>query len=708
MEQLTQQLKSGVMEILDVPFPGMNENQILVRNYYSVISAGTEGKTVSDARKGYLAKAKSRQKEVKQVLEMVKSEGLVKTYDLVMNKLETPAPLGYSCSGEVIAVGKNINDIRVGDRVACGGSGAYHSEIVSVYRNLCVKVPESVQMDEAAFATIGSIAIQGIRQADMRFGENCVVIGLGLIGLLTIKLLNAAGIKAIGVDISPSAVVKAKKEGAFEAFERSFPGLENAVIDLTDGVGTDAVIITAGSSSLDPVEFAGSIARHKGKVVIVGAVPTGFSRSNYYKKELDLRMSSSYGPGRYDPLYEEKGFDYPIGYVRFTENRNMKTFIDFLNSGKISIQSLISHKFSLENSPEAYDLVVSRKEPVTGILIEYDIERTILKEDKFVDKIIRKLGKVNASFIGAGNFAQNEILPRIKDDCNFIGIVTGEGNSSSYVANKYGFKYATDEYNRILTDPDTNLVFVVTRHDSHAKYVAEALKHDKNVFVEKPLALNFRELEMVKQAHASSKGSVLLGFNRRFSPLTEYISNNTTPSQLKSINIRVNAGIVPPDHWVHDPAVGGGRILGEVCHFVDLACFLSGSTVKFVSASIMDDKNANNDTVVVNLKFSNGSIASVTYFSNGNKNVPKERIEVFTNGAVFIINDFKELELFGDTSRTIKLKSQDKGHTNQFKKFIKSLKEGTNPLISFDEIYHSTAVTLSVLDSIRENRTIEL
>lgn len=708
MEQLTQQLKSGAMEILDVPFPAMSSDQLLVRNHFSVISAGTEGKTVSDARKGYIAKAKSRQKEVKQVIEMIKTEGLMKTYGLVMNKLEAPAPLGYSCAGEVIAVGSNIRDIKVGDFVACGGAGAYHSEIVSVYRNLCVKVPKDIPMDQAAFTTIASIAIQGIRQADLRFGENCVVIGLGLIGLITIKILNAAGVKAIGVDISQDAVQNAIREGAFAAFQRSHAGLENVIKYLTSGFGADAVIITAGSSSTDPVEFAGMIARRKGKVVIVGAVPTGFSRANYYQKELDLRMSTSYGPGRYDPRYEEKGIDYPIGYVRFTENRNMLTFIDLLESAKISLGSLITHRFSLDDSPQAYDLVLAKTEPVIGIVIKYDTGKQIVREDKKVTKNFNSISSLVVSFIGAGNFAQNAILPRIKNECQFGGIITGEGNGSAYVANKYGFKYLTDDYKRIVSDPGTNIVFIVTRHNTHAMYVAEALQNNKHVFVEKPLAMNIVELEQVQQAYNNSQGTLLLGFNRRFSPLTMEIVRQMVPSQLRAINIRVNAGIVPPDHWVHDPEVGGGRILGEVCHFIDLAIHLAGSKVSSLSASVMDDKTSNNDTVVINLKFENGSIATISYFSNGNKSLAKERIEVFVNGTVFIIDDFLKLETHGTKTEVMKLKTQDKGHTGQFSAYLSGLKNGKEPLISFDEIYHSSLVTILVLDSISGNRTIFL
>jgi len=386
----------------------------------------------------------------------------------------------------------------------------------------------------------------------------------------------------------------------------------------------------------------------------------------------------------------------------------MQTFIDLLESAKISLGSLITHHFHLEDSPKAYDLVVARTEPVVGIVIQYDTERQVTRKEKKIGKIFKSNSTLVVSFVGAGNFAQNAIFPRIKSDCKFGGIITNEGNGSAYVGKKYGFKYLTDDYKRIISDPETDIIFVVTRHNTHAMYVTEALKNDKHVFVEKPLAMNIEELEQVKQAFDGSSGTLLLGFNRRFSPLTREIMSNLVPSQLKAINIRVNAGIVPPEHWVHDPLVGGGRILGEVCHFIDLAIHLAGSKVSSLSASVMDDKTSNNDTVVINLKFENGSIATISYFSNGNKSVSKERIEVFANGAVFIIDDFLKLETHGIKTEVMKLKTQDKGHTGQFSAYLSGLKNGKEPLISFDEIYHSSLVTILVLDAIRENRTVFL
>ena len=709
MQQLTQQLKSGKMEILEVPFPVLKTGQVLVRNYYSVISAGTEGKTVSDARKGYIAKAQSRQKELKMVIDLIRSEGLLKTYDLVMNKLEAPSALGYSCAGEVIAVGSGITDLKAGDKVACGGSNAVHADVVAVSRNLCVKVPDNVDLKYASFSTIAAIAIQGIRQADLRIGENCTVIGLGIIGLITIQVLKAAGIKTVGIDINPAQVEQAMHSGVNLALVRNQEGIVQTINDFTGGHGTDAVIITAATSSTDPVELAGELCRKKGKVVIVGAVPTGFSRTHYYRKELDLRMSSSYGPGRYDADYEEKGIDYPIGYVRFTENRNMQTFIDLLASGSIDMDPLISHVFLLADAPSAYDMIMERKEPFSGILIKYKNELIPDRNIKLSEDYFLTNHPANVGFIGAGNFAQNHVLPRLKGKCNFIGIVTAEGNISRYIADKYKFNYCSDSADALLADDNIGSLFILTRHNTHAKYVCQALESGKNVVVEKPLAMNFEELESVKDAYFKSGKALMLGFNRRFAPLTQKMNSLFTTDQKKVINIRVNAGVVPPDHWVHDPEVGGGRIIGEVCHFIDLACFIAGSRVKKIHSSVLSVNPLLMDSVSLNLEFGNGSIANIGYYSNGNKNVPKERIEVFCNGTVCLIDDFKSLQIINEKgTKKVRQRGQDKGHSREFELIIEALNTSGKFPISFDEIYHSSLVTLEAVRSIRENRAIDI
>lgn len=709
MNQLTQELKSGNMEILEVPVPVLNTGQILVRNIYSVISAGTEGKTVSDARKGYIAKARSRKKEVAQVIEMVKSQGIKSAYNTVMSKLEAPSPLGYSCAGEVIAVAEGITDLKPGDFVACGGQGAFHAEVVSVYRNLCVKLPEGTDLKHAAFTTVSSIAIQGIRQAEVNIGCNCVVIGLGLIGQITIQILNASGVKSIGIDINPNQVKAAANCGAAIALLRDHEGLEQIILRATGGLGADAVIITAGTNSLDPVELAGVLCRQKGKVVIVGAVPTGFSRNNYYKKELELKMSSSYGPGRYDPEYEEKGRDYPAAYVRWTENRNMQTFVDLLITGKLDISKIITHEFPLEEAPEAYNMILSENKDYSGILIRYNSESKIsnisklctgeYKSDKDILPVI--------GLIGAGNFAQNVLLPVIKGNAKLKGVATAHGNTSVFVGRKYGFRYCTTDYNAIIEDPTINTIFIVTRHNLHSVMTVQALKAGKSVFVEKPLVLKPEELELFKDEYNSigKKPLLMVGYNRRFAPFIQVLIRKFIVDQPKGINIRVNAGVLPPNHWVHDPETGGGRIIGEACHFIDLAIFLAGSSVVSVSACEVINNTGMHDSFIATLRFRNGSAASISYFSNGNKDITKELIEVFCDGSIARIDDFKTLEFYGKKSFREK-KTQDKGHKNGIIAFINSIENGLPSPISFEQLYHSSLVTFKVIESIRTGKTV--
>jgi predicted dehydrogenase/threonine dehydrogenase-like Zn-dependent dehydrogenase len=710
MQQLTQELKSGKMEILEVPFPALTKGHILVRNYFSVISAGTEGKTVTDARLGYIAKAKSRQKEVRQVIDMVKQNGLLSTYKLVMNKLEAPSALGYSCAGEVIAVGHGVTNFKVGDKVACGGASACHADVVAVPVNLCVKIPDAVSLKHAAFTTIASIAIQGIRQADLKMGENCLIIGMGLIGQLTAKIIKASGIHSICVDVSERQVELSKTAGIENVFMRDAKGLEEIIMKFSKGNGVDAVIITAATSSLDPINFAGSAARKNGKVIIVGAVPTGFDRTNYYKKELDLRMSMSYGPGRGDINYEEKGIDYPVGHVRWTENRNMQSFVDLLSSGVVNVEPLISHSYSLDNAPLAYDMILAKNEPFNGIVIQYDETkmpnpRVQLSNNKFPKE------EPNVGIIGAGNFAQGTLLPKMQGHCNFVGVVAGRGNTAKYVADKYKFNYCAESANEIFNDSAVNTVFITTRHNSHAEYIIKGIEHAKHIFVEKPMALNEAELELIvaKYKEAIEKGTArncMVGFNRRFAPAIKEIKKLFSDEASKSIMIRVNAGIMPPEHWVNDAEIGGGRIVGEACHFIDLAMFLAGSKIVSVYADAMEDGHNLNNSAVINLQFKNGSVASINYFSNGNKKMPKEEIEVFCGGVVAKVNDFKSLTIFDKTVRKMRLKGQDKGHSNEVLQFLESISKGLPAPISFDESYISSLVTLKVLQSIKEGRKI--
>lgn len=696
------------MEITEVPFPALNKGQILIRNHFSVISAGTEGKTVSDARKGYIAKAKSRKKEINQVVDMVKANGLLPTYKFVMNKLEAPAPLGYSCAGEVIALGKGVTKVKVGDYVACGGQGAYHADVVAVPQNLVVRVPKNVDMKQAAFSTIAAIAIQGIRQSDLRIGENCLIIGMGLIGQITYKILEASGIFPLGIDISSEQIDYLKEIGLDNVYNRKQSGLESIIKRHSNGNGIDVVIITATTSSLDPVEFAGIVSRKKGKVVVVGAVPTGFDRKVYYEKELELRMSSSYGPGRYDSDYEDKGIDYPVGYVRWTENRNMQSFIDLLANDRMNMLDMISHSFRLEDSIKAYDMILERKENFSGIVIEYNKDY-ILKNKIVISSKEVKPEDANVGLIGAGSFAQGFLLPNMKNNCNFVGIFTGKGNSSVYIGKKYGFQYLANNADQIIEDNRVNTVFIVTRNNLHSEYVLKSLKSRKHIFVEKPLALNEKELIAIRKAYQKSDGQhIMVGFNRRFSPAIMEMMKIYNPSQQKSIMMRISSAELPVDHWSNDSDIGGGRVISDACHFIDLAMFLAQSNISSVSADTMNDINNLNNTVVINLKFENGSVASISYFSNGHKSVSKEYIEVYSDGMVAHIDDFKSLIVYGEKKKIIKYRIQDKGHKNCVQTFLNSVKHGEICPIPFDEIYHSSLATILINKSIIENRKIEL
>lgn len=700
MEQLTQKLKDGNMQLMEVPFPALLPGYILVRNHYSIISPGTEGKTVKDARLSYIGKAKSRQAEVKKVIASAKTFGIMKTYNMVMNKLEAYSPLGYSCAGEVIALTDDVKGFKVGDFVACGGNTAGHSEVVGVPSNLCVKVNKSVSLKDAAFTTMGAIALQGVRQSELVLGESCLVIGLGIIGQLTMQLLSAAGIKAIGVDIDENQIELAKKSNCGLIYNRKHPDLANIISEQTNGFGVDSVIITASTASIDPIEFAGEVCRKKGKVIIVGAVPTGFSRKNYFKKELDLRMSSSYGPGRYESNYEEKGLDYPIGFVRWTENRNMQAFVDLIQSKKIDLSQLVSHEFDFSDAPKAYQLILDKSEVIGGMVLKYDIEKE-LKQSVSLTNSSHPTNEVNIGLVGAGSFAQNFLLPALKGKVNFSGVATARPTSSKYIGDKYQFGFCTNDAAELARSEQVNTIFIATRHNTHAQYVLEGLKANKNVFVEKPLCLKEEELLEIKETFKNSKGSLMIGFNRRFAPFTEKIKAFMGTELPMSINYRINAGQLPSDHWVHDTEIGGGRIVGEACHFIDLAQHISGSKIKSVAANAIKSAEDLLDNVTINLEMQNGSIASICYFSNGSKQVSKEYLEVFCSGKTAIVDDFKKLTL-ADSKVEVSKGEQDKGYSKEIESFVKTIKSGSEAPIPAEELFLSTLASFKVLESIQK------
>lgn len=713
MKQVTQELESGSMKVQDVPPPMLGAGMVIVRNHYSAISAGTEGNTVRTARKSLLAKARERPEQVAQVIDVVRQQGPVQAYRAVKKRLEAHSPLGYSCAGEVVEVAPDVKGIFAGDLVACAGAEyAHHAEVVAVPINLCVKLASDANLKNAAYNTLGAIALQGIRQAGLQLGETAAVIGLGLIGQLTCLMLRASGVRVVGIDIDPWPVQLAQKHCADLALERSSPGILDAVHDFTGGLGVDAAIITAGTSSLDPINISGQLCRKKGRVVVVGAVPTGFERKDYYRKELELRMSCSYGPGRYDREYEEKGVDYPAAYVRWTERRNMKAFQELLEQRRIDVDPLTTHVFPFDDAADAYDLILTRREPYLGILLEYETTTPLDVRPIHVSEVKRE-GAVCLAFVGAGSYAQSHLLPHLpRNDAATArgGVMTLSGTTSKGVAERFGFEFCTSREEDIFENERINTVFVATRHDSHARYVLKALRARKHVFVEKPLAINPTQLEEVmtelRKADAESPRLAMVGFNRRFAPLARRLKEQVGSGPMSMI-YRVNAGAIPPDSWLHDKDVGGGRIVGEVCHFIDFLTYLNGSLPRTVFATSLPDPQDLNDVVAINLSFENGSIGTVSYFANGAKSVAKEYIEVYRSGVTATLRDFRQLEIHGPKRRLRKrLVSQDKGQQAMVHQVLQTITGGGPPLITLDELEAVTLSTFQAVESIRQARAL--
>ncbi|MGO3181906.1 MAG: bi-domain-containing oxidoreductase [Aequorivita sp.] len=704
MQQLTQKLGSGDMVIQELPYPQVGKGMVVVKNHYSIISAGTEGSTVTAARKGLIGKAKERPQQVRQVIDTLKKQGPIRTYRAVMKKLDAYSPLGYSCAGEVLEVGEGVTEFKVSDKVACAGAGyANHAEIVAVPVNLCVKLNIDTNLKDAAYNTLGAISMQGVRQADMRLGETAVVIGLGLLGQLTCMILKAAGIQVIGIDISKAPIQQALRNKVVDAgYTRETAGIEDKINTLTSGEGADTVIITAATSSLDPINFAGAIARKKGKVIVLGVVPTGFERDpHWYRKELELKMACSYGPGRYDLNYEEKGIDYPYAYVRWTEKRNMEAFQRLIETKAINLDYLTTHEFNFDDAPKAFDLVVNKTEPFFGIALKYSVDKVASKQAISVNKLEAN-GKVAISFIGAGSYAQGNLLPNIPEssDITRVGVLTNTGTTSKRVAEKFKFGFCATQEEDLLDDK-TNTLFIATRHDSHAEYVLKGLKAGKNIFVEKPICLTEKELDEIIKLQQEVQKPVMIGFNRRFSPLVATIKKKFGNGPMSMI-YRVNAGTIPKDNWIQDIETGGGRIVGEVCHFIDLLTYLNGSLPKMVSAMALADPKGLNDTVNINIQFENGSTGVVAYYSNGSKRLPKEYLEVFASGNTAILSNFKELRIYGKGKPSKKkLFNQNKGQKEMVKAFVNGLlKDGKSP-IPMEDIFAITRATFKVLESIK-------
>jgi predicted dehydrogenase len=732
MKQVTQNLRTGVLAVQEVPIPALKPGGILVRNRYSVISAGTERIKRELAQTGYLGKAKARPDQFKQVLDTMKKEGPISTYRKVMNKLTAPAALGYSSSGEVIAVAADVTNFEVGDPVSCAGGGyAVHAEVVFVPKNLAVKLPENVGFGHAAFTTLGAIAMQGIRQAEVQLGEAVVVIGLGLVGQLTAQIAKAAGCRVIGIDLDPDKIELAKACAVDLAVLRDIETTER-VLAFTDHYGADKVIIAAATSSSDPIELAGAIARDRAIVVIVGAVKANVPRSPYYEKELDVRFSRSYGPGRYDQQYEEKGTDYPIGYVRWTEQRNMAAFVELLAQGRLALDKLITHVFPIEKAPKAYDLICGKTdERFLGVLLEYPqtgqekLATIIQLKETPVACERAPTTQIRIGFIGAGSYAQSYLLPQLnkQKDVQLIGVATATGTNAQHVGKKHGFDFCTTDAREIIKSNEINTVFIATRHNLHAPLVIDALRAGKNVYVEKPLALNEAELKEIIAVYNSKSTTnptnpinpmLMVGFNRRFAPFTQKLIRHFK-ERLGPLSIiyRVNAGFIARDHWTQDAVGGGGRIIGEVCHFIDWIGHVVGAKPITVYANTVtgDDSNSiNEDTVTVALQYSDGSIGTVHYIAIGDKGLSKERIEVFGTSRAGVIDDFRRLELYSGGQRTAFERNrlaQDKGQAEMIKRYMDTLKEGKE-LISLQELVMTTDLTFKVRESLKRRTPLEL
>ncbi|HXM51114.1 MAG TPA: bi-domain-containing oxidoreductase, partial [Pyrinomonadaceae bacterium] len=636
MKQILQNLKTGAVAVTDVPAPVLRPGFVLVRTAASLISAGTERMTVETGQKSLMERAFDQPALVKQVIQKARTEGILNTVDAVRSKLESFVALGYSAAGTVLEVGAGVTEFHQGDRVACAGVGyASHAEVLAVPKNLCVRLPAQIDFEAAAFSTLGAIAMQGVRLTDPTLGESVVVVGLGLIGQLAVQLLKANGCRVFGIDLDQKKIELARQFGA-DAGCAPGDDTKRSVMEWSRGRGADAVLITAASSSNQPVELAGEISRPKGRVVVVGAVGLNIPRKSYYDRELTFKISMSYGPGRYDPEYEERGHDYPFGYVRWTEGRNIEAFLDLVAEDRVDVGPLITHRFKLAESERAYELITG-DEPYLGVVLQYDTERALEHRIPLATKISGSAAAVRVGLIGAGGYAKAMLLPNFKAaGAEFQSIATASGVTARAVGEQHGFRFCVSSSDEVIDDEQTNLIVIATRHDTHAPLAQRALERGRHVFVEKPLALNDEELAGVIAAAEQSPGHLMVGFNRRFSPLAlkarELFADRAASL---SINYRVNAGRVPRGHWAVDPKEGGGRIIGEVCHFIDFIHFITGSLVTRVYAEAISGSNQeinNEDSVFITLRLADGSNASIAYLAEGDRALPKERIEIFGSG----------------------------------------------------------------------------
>ena len=717
MKQILQSYRTGELRVADVPAPTALPGTVLIETRASLVSAGTERMVMELARKSLLGKAADRPDLVKKVADKLARDGLVATAKTVLGKLDQPIPLGYSAAGVVLDRGAGAERFSPRDRVACAGAKlANHAELNAVPFQLCVAVPDSVSDEAASFATVGAIAMQGMRTAQLTLGERVAVIGLGLIGQLAAQLCRAQGCRVLGIDLDPVKVALAKSLGADSAVVRSGPVLE-AAARLTDGRGVDAVLICAAADSDDPIQLAGELCRDRARVVVVGAVPMNVPRRPYYDKELSLLQSRSYGPGRYDSRYEEEGIDYPLGYVRWTEGRNLAAFVELCALGQVKTAPLVTHRFPIAQAEDAYRLISGESgEPFLGVVLTYPLaraaaERTVEVTTPAPD---RRPGTVRVSLVGSGSFASGVLAPELarRKDVRLRTVVSARGVSARHLAERFHFERCSTDDAAAWNDPGVHAVVIATRHDLHAAQAASALRAGKAVWLEKPAAIDPEGLRLLVRAAQESARPLFVGFNRRHAPLVERLRTRLLQRKQPAVlHYRINAGAVPLDSWIHDPRVGGGRIVGEVCHFVDLCMALTGAEVTRVFAEGVSGARAplrNDDQLALTLKLSDGSVASIVYASGGDPSLPKERLEVLADGLSATLDDFQTLELTqnGKTERHTRL-LKDKGHRAALEAFLRAAR-GEGSLPSVRSMAAVTLATFAAVQSLEQGGPVEV
>jgi predicted dehydrogenase/NADPH:quinone reductase-like Zn-dependent oxidoreductase len=706
MKQIIQDLKVGNTILEEVPAPLVKAGQVLIQTTRSLVSLGTERMLVEFGKANFIQKARQQPDKVKEVINKVKTDGLQPTINAVFNKLGQPLPLGYCNVGKVIAIGKGVEDFAVGDRVASNGP---HAEYVSVPKNLVAKIPDNVSDEEAAFTVIGAIGLQGIRLANPTFGETVVVVGLGLIGLITSQLLKANGCQVIGFDFDSSKVDLATSFGITAVNPGEGIDQVSFVKDFTNGVGADAVIITASNKSNEIISQSAKMSRKKGRIILVGVIGLDISRADFFEKELTFQVSCSYGPGRYDETYEQKGQDYPLPYVRWTEKRNFEAVLQAIASKAIQVEPLITQRVPLDQYQQIYgDMSASKS--IASILVYPEKSGEPLRSVAIASNIF-KPGKGTVGIIGAGNFTSAMILPCLKKTPAKLKFISSSaGLSGTTLAKKFGVAQSTTDNSLILNDSEVDLVMVTTRHHAHARMVIDALKAGKHVFVEKPLALNKEELEQVIDAYKESGRTISVGFNRRFAPLAiqmkKVLGSGNTPM---NIITTMNAGFIPGKVWVHDMEVGGGRIIGEACHFIDLITYLSGSKVKAVCMNAMGaNPEENTDNATILLKYENGTNGVINYFSNGSKAYSKERVEVYHQERTLIMDNWRKLNGFGFKNFGLASSGQDKGHQTQFNLLIESVQKSGNAIIPMDELVNTTEASFAAIESLKTGAWVNI